>query len=313
VATHAHFIVLCAILVLPFTQGFVSKIHGARRFLRGGSFQPSELGKLAVIIWTSMLLVKKGEQMRRLTKGLVPFLVVIGFLAYLVVIEPDLSQALMYMLIMGIVLFAGGVRIGHFVALGIIATPLLYTKIQKLQYVVIRMSSFLAPDSSSLPHVDYQQKQSLIAAGSGGFFGVGFGRGHQQWFLPFAYDDFIAGSIGEEWGFLGLAFLILAFACYCALGFRIARDARTPFLRLVAIGIAVTVTITAYVHIGVAIGMLPNTGLTLPFISYGRSNLILSMVMTGILVNIGSIHEKVIGERATDPLVVATVPRSVGE
>jgi cell division protein FtsW len=106
--------------------------------------------------------------------------------------------------------------------------------------------------------------------------------------LPFGYDDFIAAHIGEEWGFVGLVLLVLAFAVYAALGFRIARRARSPFLQLVAVGLTVTVVLTAYLHIGVAIGLLPTTGLTLPFISYGRSNLVLSLVMTGILVNIGS-------------------------
>jgi cell division protein FtsW len=131
---------------------------------------------------------------------------------------------------------------------------------------------------------------------------VGFGQGKQQYgFLPLAYDDFIAANIGEERGFVGLAFVILMFALFAVLGFRIARTARTQFQQLVAIGLTTMIVLTAYLHIGVAIGLLPTTGLTLPFISYGRSNLILSLLMTGILVNIGSTREKVIGGRATDP------------
>ena len=138
--------------------------------------------------------------------------------------------------------------------------------------------------------------------GVGDLFGVGFGQGRQQYgFLPLAYDDFIAANIGEERGFIGLAFVILMFALFAVLGFRIARNARSPFVQLVAIGITVTIVLTAYLHIGVTIGLLPTTGLTLPFISYGRSNLVLSMLMTGILVNIGSTREKVVGGRATDP------------
>jgi cell division protein FtsW len=145
--------------------------------------------------------------------------------------------------------------------------------------------------------------------GSGQIFGVGFGRGRQQYgFLPFGYDDFIAGHVGEEWGFIGLTLLVLAFALYAALGFRIARKARTPFLQLVAVGLTVTMVLTAYLHIGVATGLLPTTGLTLPFISYGRSNLILSLLMTGILVNIGSSREKVFGGAATDPLALRALP-----
>jgi cell division protein FtsW len=301
-------LVLLVVVILPFTATIAPRIHGSRRYLFGASLQPSELAKLAVILWTSMLVVKKGPVMRRLTKGLFPFLVVIGALDILVMLEPDLSTAMMFTLVMGIILFTGGVRIGHFVALGVMLIPLLYVKIERLNYVLLRMSAFFDPGAAP-PEVSYQLRQSLIAVGSGQIFGVGFGRGRQQYgFLPFGYDDFIAGHIGEEWGFVGLALLILAFALYAAVGFRIARKARTPFLQLVAVGLTVTTVLTAYLHIGVATGLLPTTGLTLPFISYGRSNLVLSLLMTGILVNIGSSHERVFGEAATDPLALRALP-----
>lgn len=301
-------LVLLVIVILPFTATIAPRIHGSRRYLFGASLQPSELGKLAVVLWTSMLVVKKGRAMRRLTKGLLPFLLVIGTLDILVMLEPDLSTAMMFTLIMGIILFAGGVRIGHFVALGVMLIPLLYVKIERLNYVLLRMSAFFDPGGAP-PEVSYQLRQSLIAVGSGQVFGVGFGRGRQQYgFLPFGYDDFIAGHIGEEWGFVGLALLVLAFALYAALGFRIARKARTPFLQLVAVGVTVTTVLTAYLHIGVATGLLPTTGLTLPFISYGRSNLVLSLLMTGILVNIGSSRERIFGEAATDPLPLRALP-----
>jgi cell division protein FtsW len=301
-------LVLLVIVILPFTVSIAPRIHGARRFLFGSSLQPSELGKLAVVLWTSMLIVKKGPALRGLTKGLLPFLVVIGAMDILVMLEPDLSTAMMFTLVLGIILFAGGVRIGHFVALGVMLIPLLYVKIERLNYVLLRMSAFFDPGAAPL-EVNYQLRQSLIAVGSGQIFGVGFGRGRQQYgFLPFGYDDFIAGHIGEEWGFIGLSLLVLAFALYAALGFRIARKARSPFLQLVAVGLTVTMVLTAYLHIGVATGLLPTTGLTLPFISYGRSNLILSLVMTGILINIGSTREKVFGLAATDPSALRALP-----
>ncbi len=292
---------LLLVVILPFTESIAPRIRGSRRFLIGSSLQPSELGKIAVIVWTSMLVVKKGETLRRLTKGLLPFLVVIGVLDLLVALEPDLSVAMMYTLIMAIILFAGGVRIGHFVVLGIVAVPVLWGQMQRLNYALLRMTAFFDPGSAPA-HLNDQLRQSLIAVGSGQVFGVGLGQGRQQLgFLPLAYDDFIAGSIGEEWGFVGLSLVILAFALYAFLGFRIARKARSQFLQLTAVGITATVVITAFLHIGVAIGLLPTTGLTLPFISYGRSNMVLSLLMTGILVNIGSTREKVVGSRATDP------------
>ncbi|MDQ6870662.1 MAG: putative lipid II flippase FtsW [Gemmatimonadota bacterium] len=301
-------LVLLIVVILPFTATIAPRIHGSRRYLFGASLQPSELAKLAVVLWTSMLVVKKGRAMRRLTKGLLPFLVVIGALDILVMLEPDLSTAMMFTLVMGIILFTGGVRIGHFVALAVLLIPLLYVKIERLNYVLLRMTAFFDPGGAP-PEVSYQLRQSLIAVGSGQIFGVGFGRGRQQYgFLPFGYDDFIAGHIGEEWGFVGLALLVAAFALYAAVGFRIARKARTPFLQLVAVGLTVTTVLTAYLHIGVATGLLPTTGLTLPFISYGRSNLVLSLLMTGMLVNIGSRPERVFGEAATDPLALRALP-----
>ena len=287
-------------LVLP--EWIAPRVNGSKRFLFGTSIQPSEFGKLGVIVWTSMLIVKKGDQLRRLTKGVLPFFVVIGVLDVLAALEPDLSVSMLYTLLLAVLLFAGGVRVAHFVTVFALAIPLLWTKIQKVQYAMLRIAGFLDPGASTV-QVNYQLKQSLIAVGSGGPFGVGFGQGRQQYgFLPFPYSDFIASNIGEEWGFVGLAAITLAFAAYALFGFRIARKARTPFLQLVAIGLTFVTVLTAYLHIGVVVGLLPTTGLTLPFVSYGRSNIVLSMLLTGILVNIGSTKERVIGSGATDPM-----------
>jgi cell division protein FtsW len=300
-------VVLLLIPVLPFAGHFAPRINGSRRWvsLFGVTFQSSEFAKLAVVVWTSMLIVKKGDKMRRLTKGLLPFLVIVGMLDLLVILEPDLSTAMMFTLIMGIILFAGGVRVGHVVVLGVLAIPVLWHEVEKVQYALLRMTSFLDPGGAPA-QANYQLQQSLIAVGSGGFFGVGFGRGQQQnGFLPFPFNDFIGSNIGEEWGFLGLALLTLAFGLWAWLGFRIAKNAPTKFQQLVALGLTVTTAMTAYLHIGVVVGLLPTTGLTLPFISFGRSNLLISMLMTGILVNIGSQHE-----RAEDPNAERSETRS---
>ncbi|MCC6928558.1 MAG: cell division protein FtsW [Gemmatimonadaceae bacterium] len=295
-------IVLMLITVLPFTRAIAPPINGSRRFILGASLQPSEFGKLAVVVWTSMLVLKKGDQMRRLTKGLLPFLVVVGVLDLLAFFQPDLSVAMMFTLMMGIILFAAEVRIGHFILLGMLAAPLLWHEIEKRQYAMSRLLSFMG--SGDAPEaINFQLRQSLIAVGSGGIVGKGFGQGLQQYgWVPFGYNDFIASNIGEEWGFIGITFITLAFALYAWLGFRIARQARSRFLQLVAIGLTCTTAITAYLHIGVVIGLLPTTGLTLPFVSFGRSNLLLSFVLTGILVNIGSAREKVYGAAATAPV-----------
>ncbi len=296
-------IALMLVTVLPFTTSIAPVRGGSRRFVLGASLQPSELGKLAVVVWTAMMVVKKGDKMRRLTKGLLPILMVIGVLDLLAVLQPDLSVALMFTLTMGIVLFTGGARIGHFVVLGVIAIPVLWGQLLRLQYALLRVVSFFGTENAPIEH---QLNQSLIAVGSGGFFGQGFGQGRQQFgFVPLGYNDFIGSTVGEEWGFLGMLLLVGLFACYAWLGMRIAQEARSPFLQLVAVGLTITTVITAFVHIGVVIGLLPTTGLTLPFVSYGRSNLLLSFLMTGILVNIGSRRERVAGSGATNPLSVA--------
>ncbi len=291
--------------VLPFTEPIAPRVHGSRRFLLGRSLQPSEFAKLAVIAWTAMLVVKKGDALRRLTKGLLPFLVVVGALAVLAALEPDLSVAMMFVLLMSIVLFAGGVRIGHFIALLVMAVPVLWREAERLQYVLLRMVAFLDPGNGRA-EASYQLTQSLIAVGSGRLLGVGYGQGRQQYgFLPFGYTDFAASNIGEEWGMAGMLCIIAAYAAYAWLGLRIAQRARSPFLRLFAVGLTATTVITAYLHIGVVVGLLPTTGLTLPFVSYGRSNLVLSMLATGVLVNIGSTKEQVVGEGATNPLATS--------
>jgi len=297
--------IVTMILTLVLPNSIAPRINGSKRFLFGSSFQPSELGKLGVIVWVSMLVVRKGDSLRRLTKGLVPFLVVIGLLDVLAALEPDLSVSMLYTLLMALLLFIGGARMSHFVALAALGIPLLWHKIEKVQYALLRVSTFLDPGGAPAA-VNYQLKQSLLAVGSGGAFGVGFGEGRQQaGFLPYPYSDFIASNIGEEWGFVGLTAITLAFALYALLGFRIARSARSPFLQLLAVGLTFVTVLTAYLHIGVVIGLLPTTGLTLPFVSYGRSNLVLTMLFTGILVNIGSSKERVLGSGATDPFATS--------
>jgi cell division protein FtsW len=234
-----------------------------------------------------------------------PFLLVLGVLCLFVAAEPDLSVAMLYTLLMAIVLFAGGVRVAHFVLIGALAIPWLWSEMERVQYALLRLTSFLDPGAA--PQMGWQLRQSLVAVGSGGWTGVGFGEGRQQYgFLPYPYSDFIASNVGEEWGFLGLLALTAAFGAYALFGFRIARAARSPFLQLVAVGLTFTTVLTAYVHIGVVVGLLPTTGLTLPLVSYGRSNLVLTMFMTGVLVNIGSVHERVVGVGATNPFAGST-------
>jgi len=286
---------------------FAPKVNGSSRHLFGGSLQPSELAKFAILVWTPMLLAKKGAAVRRIGKGLMPFAVVIGTLSLLAILEPDYSVAMMFCLLTAVLLFVGGARIAHFVLFGALGLVLVGFQLSQSSYVRERIRSFMAGEQAESVNRSAsadQQYQSFVAVGSGGLVGVGFGQGNQQrgW-LPLAQSDFIGSIVGEEFGFFGLAGLTVLYALYGWLGFRIARNARSPFLTLVAVGLTFSTVFTAFIHLGVVIGLLPNTGLTLPFVSYGRSNLLLTLAMTGILVNIGSDRERVYGVSATDPLV----------
>jgi len=284
------FVTIAALLIpiLPGTERIAPSVNGARRWvnLRVINFQPSELARLAIVIWCAMLAAKKGPQVREFKKGVLPFLVGIGVVSILIFLEPNLSMATLVALLGMVVLFAAGAKIGHFIVLGFGAVLLVYEKIQAAQYRAARLTTFLNGGDGS-DAASMQIHQSLVGIGSGRLFGVGFGQGQQKLFLPYAYSDFLFSTIGEEWGFLGVLLVILLFGIFLWLGFRIARSAPDPFGQFLATGITAMIGITAAMHMAVSLALMPTTGLTLPFMSYGRSSLVISLVATGILVNIG--------------------------
>ena len=300
-------IVLMLIPVMPGLNAFSAKLGGSNRSLVGGSIQPSEIAKFAVVVWTAMLIDRKKGAIRGFKKGVLPFVLVVGTLSILAKMEPDFSVAVMFGVLMITLMFIGNMRIAHIALLILVALPLVAYQASRNGYVRDRVASFFADEErldSERPGVSEQQRMALIAVGSGQLLGVGYGEGNQQrGRLALAYNDFIGSVIGEEFGFIGIAGVTLAFTLYGWLGFRIADRARTPFMALLAIGLTFTTVLTAFVHLAVVIGLLPNTGLTLPFISFGRSNLVLTLAMTGILVNIGSEREHVLQNRATDPRI----------
>ncbi len=164
---------------------------------------------------------------------------------------------------------------------------LVVQQIGTADYRIARALTFLNRGDAPV-EAAYQINQSLMGVGAGGLFGVGFGQGHQKLgYLPFAYSDFLFAAIGEEWGFLGLVVVVGLFATFLWLGFRIARTAKDRFGTYVAAGLTAAVGITAVLHMGVTLALLPTTGLPLPFMSYGRTSLVIALVGTGILVNVG--------------------------
>jgi len=277
------------LLVLPGTEAIAPPRNGARRWLDVGvQVQPSELAKLAMVIWAAALAARKGERLRSLRWGLAAFGVVYLPVAFLIMLEPDLSAAALIGLLCAIVLFAAGARIGHFILLALIALPLFWEWIQAASYRMARLVTFL--DAGSDPSgVGYQLRQSLIAVGSGGIFGVGYGESAQKYFfLPEPHNDFAFAIIAEEWGIVGVATVVLSVMALGVLGLRIARRAPDVFGFLLAVGLTALIVVSALMHMGVSLGLLPATGVTFPFISYGGSSLVVSLTAVGILLNVGS-------------------------
>ncbi|TVP47301.1 MAG: cell division protein FtsW [Gemmatimonadales bacterium] len=274
------------LLVLPWTTGIAPEINGARRWLTlGVTIQPSEFAKLAILIWTAHLAVKKRDEFQSLTRGLAPFFVVWGFLIVPILLQPDLSTAFMVGLLGLLVLFTAGARIAHFLFMGLFLLPVAWMQLSR-GFRMERLRSFGDMEGTALG-AGYQVKQSLIALGSGGATGVGFGEGRQKFgFLPEPHNDFIFSMIGEEWGFMGVAGLTLLYLVVVVVGFRIARRAPDLFGQLLAMGITSFIAIHAVLHMSVGLGVIPTTGLPLPLVSYGRSNLLVTLVSVGILLSI---------------------------
>jgi cell division protein FtsW len=281
--------VLLVVPVLPFTHSIAPVVNGARRWVYLGPLrlQPSELGKLAVVVWTAMLAAKKGEQMRSFERGILPVMVIVAPIVALIFLEPNLSMALLVTLLAGVVMFAAGAKIGHFLLLAVGLAPLAFGAVATAQYRLARVLTFL--NSGGAPsEATWQVHQSLVGIGAGQLFGVGIGQGQQKLgYLPYAYNDFIFSTLGEEWGFLGVVGLVLGFSLFVWLGFRIARSARDAFGQLLAAGLTALFALSAILHIGVNLAVLPATGMTLPFVSSGRSSLLVALIATGILVSIG--------------------------
>ena len=285
---------LLLIPLLPFTHGIAPTINGARRWIDIGpvQFQPSELAKLAIVVWTAMLCARKIESIRTFQRGVAPVLVVLLPIVLLIFLEPNLSMALLVGLLGGVVVFTAGARIGHFLLLAVLGAPILYRAVADAQYRLARVLTFLNPGSAP-SEATWQVHQSLVGIGAGQLLGVGYGEGQQKLgYLPYAYSDFVFSSIGEEWGFIGVAAVTAAFGVVVWLGFRIARSAPDLFGRLLATGLTSMIGIGAVLHIGVSLAVIPATGIPLPFISYGRSSLIVALAAIGILISVANARNR---------------------
>ncbi|MBT4484949.1 MAG: cell division protein FtsW [Candidatus Latescibacteria bacterium] len=266
------------LLVQKYLQG-----RNMGRWIRIGKFgfQPSELMKIIVIIYFSAKIARMGEKVRDFKKGFLPLLCVLGIMFVLVVLEPDLGTAGFIIVVGMAVLFTGRAKLLHLLMITLPVAGAMALTVKLVPYMQKRVDLFLDPSSA------HQVNQSLIGIGSGGIFGVGLGNSTQKFlFLPENHTDFVFSIFAEEMGLVGTALLLLIMLFYVMRGFKIAAQAPDLFGYLLASGISMMTGLQVFINISVATGLLPTTGMTLPFISYGGSSLILSFIATGILLNI---------------------------
>lgn len=282
-------ILLIAVLVNGVTEG------GATRWIVIGplNFQPSELMKFSVIILFSYLIVQNYKKMHKFTVGILPFGVLLGIVVVLLMLQPHLSCTILICAIGVCLMFVGGVRWKHIFILcllGVGALALIvYMKTQGedgFTYFQTRFQSWLDPFSDEKGGT-WQTCQSLVAIGSGGLFGLGLGGSRQKFmYLPESQNDFVFSIVCEELGFIGAVTIILLFALLIIRGFYIASKSKDRFGMLITIGITVQIGIQAFLNIAVVSNLIPNTGISLPFFSYGGTALIMQLAEMGIILNV---------------------------
>jgi cell division protein FtsW len=277
-----------ALLVVVLVPGVGIYVSGSRRWLGAGMFrfQPSEIAKLALLLYAADLVSRRAGELHDWRRVVRPVLLVLGGFTLLIMKQPDLGSAMVLALVVLAVLVAGGVRLRHLAVVGALGVSAVTFLALAEPYRRARMLTFLHPFADST-NAGYQISQSLIALGSGGLTGVGLGAGRAKWnFLPNAHTDFIFAIIGEELGLIGCFLVMGLFVAFGVLGTRAALRAPDRFGALVAAGATMWVVGQAVINIGAVVGLLPVTGIPLPFVSFGGSALIVTMLASGMLTNI---------------------------
>ncbi|MER2560970.1 MAG: putative lipid II flippase FtsW [Myxococcaceae bacterium] len=281
-------VVAVILLIAVLIPGIGTKVGGAKRWIRfpGVSIQPAEIAKVAWVIYLSYSLAKKREKVQHFSIGFLPHLGIAGFLVMLCMLEPDFGSSVALLFLMFVMLFAAGARLSWLVGSVLLAIPFAYTAIATSEYRMKRITAFLDPWANRQGS-GYQVAESLMSIGSGGVSGLGLGDGRQKlFFLPEAHTDFIFAIIGEELGLLGVAALISLYGLVIWRGIRASLNATEPFGTYLGLGITTLIGFQAVVNMSVAMGLVPTKGLTLPFISYGGSSLIVLMGAAGLLLSI---------------------------
>jgi cell division protein FtsW len=282
--------IVLAILLLLATLMIGSEIKGATRWIQigGFNFQPSEFAKFAVLVHMCVLIERKKQYLDDWKRTLLPIAIWTAIVVGLIMLQPNFSMAAMIMLLSVIVLFLGRIPARQLAAGAVLALPAVIIYFMSAPYRLRRITGFLDSEGDTAG-VSYQMSQGILAFGSGGIFGVGPGASRQRdFFLPESYGDYVFAIFGEEWGFIGAAVVILIFAFIFLRGFRIALNIEDDFGKLLAGAMTIAISSYAVINSMVTTGLLPTTGLPMPFLSYGGTAMIANAAAIGILLNISS-------------------------
>lgn len=282
-------IISIVLLILVFIPGIGNEYGSARSWIGifGFSIQPSEIVKLTFLIYLSAWLDKRGEKgASDLHEGLIPFISVIAVIATLLILEPDTGSMMIILVMSWAVYFVGGARISHILTLGAAGIAMILLLVVMSPYRAARFMTFLHPELDP-QGVGYHINQAFLALGSGGFFGKGYGQSVQKFqYLPEVMGDSIYAVIGEELGFLFCVLIIALYVYLLIRGFKIASACKDRFSKFLVTGIMTWLTAQAFMNIGAMVGLLPLTGVPLPFISYGGTAMVVNLAAIGIVLNI---------------------------
>jgi cell division protein FtsW len=277
------------LLLAVLLTGLGHTAGGATRWLKlcSVTLQPSELARMALILYLAYSMSKKQDRIREFSIGFVPHVMVMLMLIAPIILQPDFGSVIILSLITGIMLFAGGVPLRFLSLAGLALVPVGGWVLLSADYRVKRLMSFLNPWEYPTSE-GYQTIHSLMAFGTGGLWGTGIGKGLQKLFyLPEPHTDFIFSVIGEEFGLVGVTTIVTLYGLIIWRGISIARQTTDPFGALLSFGLTTAIALQVCVNMGVTLGLLPTKGLTLPFLSYGGTSLVLNMAAVGVMMNIG--------------------------
>ena len=281
-------------LAIIIFSGFGYSAGGAKRWFRiaGFTFQPSEFARFVLVIYLAYSMSRKMDRIKEFNVGFLPHVLMLCLFTVLIMLQPDFGSVVIFGAITWIMLFVAGARLTYLLGSMVLVLPAAYYMMTGADYRIGRIMSFINPWQYS-GDKGYQVVHSLLAFGTGGIWGMGIGKGYQKLFyLPEPHTDFIFSVIGEELGLIGVLIILGLYTVILWRGINIARNSPDAFGSFVAAGLTTAMGLQICINMGVALGLLPTKGLTLPFLSYGGTSLLMNMVSVGVLMNISSVKKK---------------------